>query len=81
VEGAKQLLAASAAGRGSTEIDSFGPNMIFAREMLQAGQRDAVLSFLEQCRTFWKDDLGRLDVWEAAIRKGQMPDFGDSLRL
>lgn len=55
--------------------------MIFAREMLQVSQRDAVLSFLEQCRVFWKGDFGKLDVWEAAIRSGQMPDFGDALRL
>jgi hypothetical protein len=74
-------LAASGAGRGAPEINSFGPNMIFAREMLQVSQRDAVLSFLEQCRVFWKGDFGKLDVWEAAIRSGQMPDFGDALRL
>jgi hypothetical protein len=79
-EGAKQRLAASGAGRGAPEINSWGPNMIFAREMLEAGQRDAVLSFLEQCRTFWKDDFGKLDVWETAIRDGKMPDFGDALR-
>ncbi len=70
-----------AAGRtpGSPQLDSFGPSMSFAREMLEAGERETVLEYLKRCRSFWKADQGRLDRWTQEIEEGRIPDFGPSL--
>jgi hypothetical protein len=71
-----------AAGRtpGSPQINSFGPSMILAKEMLEAGERETVLDYLRLCRSFWKADEGRLDRWTLDIKAGRTPDFGPSLR-
>ena len=53
--------------------------MSFAREMLEAGEREPVLEYLRLCRSFWKADEGRLDRWTQEIKEGRIPDFGTSL--
>ena len=53
--------------------------MSFAREMLEAGEREPVLEYLRPCRSFWKADEGRLDRWTQEIKEGRIPDFGTSL--
>ena len=37
------------------------PNMQLAQEILDAGDRDSVVAFLEACRPLWTFDQGRLD--------------------
>jgi len=74
----KHLLLAGQTG-GSPTLDTFGPNMSLARELLKIGERETVLQYLEQCRRFWKDDHGRLDVWSATVNKSGIPDFGANL--
>lgn len=61
---------------GSPQLDSFGPVMSLAREMLLAGEREAVLDYIERTRRFWKADFGATAIWESAIRLGQTPGFG-----
>ena len=53
--------------------------MALARLLLDAGERDAVLEFLELCGEFWKLDRGLLDSWTAAVRAGETPFFGVNL--
>ena len=67
-----------AAGRtpGSPQLDTFGPNMRLAEALLQAGERDVVLEYFDECRAFWRMDDGDLDQWSEMVRAGQMPDFG-----
>jgi hypothetical protein len=72
-------LHAAGATPGSPQLDSFGPNMALAKALLARGKRDAVLSYLDQCGEFWKDDYGALGKWRAAIEKGEPPDFGANL--
>lgn len=62
---------------GSANLDSFGPNMQLARELLEKGQREVVLQYLELCGRFWKRDL--LTTWTADIKAGKIPDFGANL--
>lgn len=64
---------------GSPQLDTFGPNMLLAKALLERGQRDAVLTYLEQCRKFWEDGLGQLDEWKAEIGRGETPDFKANL--
>ena len=76
---AKSRLLAAGKTPGSPQLDSFGPNMTLAKELLQKGEKDAVLQYFELCRKFWKMDHGALDRWEAQIRAGSVPDFGANL--
>jgi len=67
------------AGRtpGSPTLNSYGPDMTLARELLAKGESAVVLEYLELCRRFWKGSgAHQLDQWSQAIREGRTPDFG-----
>jgi hypothetical protein len=74
----KYLLAAGGT-KGSPQLNSFGPNVSLAKELLEKGQSAVVLDFLAECRNFWRMDRGRLDQWSTAIRAGETPDFRSNL--
>ena len=76
---ARARLLASGKTQGSPQLNSFGPNMSLAKELVEAGDRDAVLAFFELCRPFWKMDRGSLDRWSTQVTAGTMPDFGGNL--
>ncbi len=76
---AGQYLMNAATTPGSPQLDSFGPNMTLARELLLRGQFAVVGAFLEQCRSFWKIDHGNLDAWTESVRRGKIPDFKANL--
>jgi tetratricopeptide (TPR) repeat protein len=59
---------------GSPQLNSFGPTMQLAKELVQLGQTASALEYLEQCRRFWKSGATWLDLWEAKIRSGQVPN-------
>lgn len=69
------------AGRspGSPTRMSFGPNMALAKELLDAGEKEVVLQYLELCGKFWKSGKERLSEWRATIKDGKTPDFGANL--
>ena len=60
---------------GSPQLSSFGPSMPLAKKLLEADKKDAVLQYLQECRTFWKMDNGLIDSWMLEIKKGNVPDF------
>ena len=70
-----------AAGRtsGSPNLNSFGPNMTLARDLLRRGRKDVVLEYLNLCAVFWKSGQSKLTVWKEDIRAGREPDFGANL--
>ncbi|MBX3227674.1 MAG: hypothetical protein KIT84_15065 [Labilithrix sp.] len=41
---------------GSPQLDSFGPDFELARALLAAGEREAVLDYIEDCKRFWKGE-------------------------
>ncbi len=79
VEKAKQFLLAAGKTPGSPQLNSFGPNMALARDLLAVGEAGTVTQYLDLCGEFWKLDRGRLDAWKAEIRQGRTPDFGANL--
>ncbi len=79
VETAKEHLLAAGRTRGSPQLDSYGPNMMLARELLEVGEREAVLQYLELCGVFWKCDVGCLDIWRDLIKQGRTPNFSANL--
>ena len=75
VPGAVEALHASGATPGSPQLNSFGPTMQLAIALLEAGERDAVLHYLEQCASFWKMGGSLLAIWRRKIVAGEMPNF------
>jgi hypothetical protein len=60
---------------GSPQLDNFGPGMGLANDLLNLGERDAVLEFIDLCRKFWAPGQEDLSEWERIIKSGEIPDF------
>jgi hypothetical protein len=76
---AKRYLLEAGKSPGSPQMNSFGPNMSLARDLLEKGERETVLQYFELCRKFWKMGQGDLDQWTKEVKAGQIPDFGANL--
>jgi hypothetical protein len=63
---------------GSPQLGDYGPDMTLAAELLQCGQRQAVLEYLESCEKFWfnRGKAPPLREWANVVRGGGTPDFG-----
>jgi tetratricopeptide (TPR) repeat protein len=70
----------SAAISGNPHLDTYGPNMMLAKELLEKGERKSVLEYFDRCGKFWTEDDGKLEEWRSAVLSGKNPDFGDNLR-
>ena len=76
---AKAHLADSARIAGGGTLSSFGPNLGLANDLLERGERAAVLEYLEACRTFWTYPRSPLERWIRELREGGRPDFSGQL--
>jgi len=77
--GAATELLAAGHTRGSPQLNSFGPNMRLAKALLEAGERAAVLEYLQACESFWALGHRQLQDWADLVRTGDVPDFGANL--
>jgi TonB family protein len=77
---AREQLLDSARTPGSPQLRSIGPTMWLAKELLEKGEKDAVLEYLTLCRAFWTTGGLSLSAWSQAVTDGRTPDFGLSLR-
>lgn len=71
IEEAKKHLMQSIDVNPSAVMESFGPNMELAGDLLKQGEKDTVLSYLDGCAEFWKDEP--LQLWKTKIRENKMP--------
>lgn len=78
IETATNELFLAAKTPGSPQLDSFGPNMTLARDLIEKGQTESVINFLIECKRFWYDHQ-KVDEWIKAIQSGKMPDFRANL--
>ena len=71
------------AGRttGSPQLNSFGPNMMLAKRLLEKGEVEVVLEYLKLCKGFWYWYLRIWSTrkWKKAISNGIQPNFGANL--
>ena len=74
---AQEHLLAAGKTQGSPQLNSFGPNMTLAKELLEKGERQAVLEYFKLCEKFWKRD--NLEAWTQEVQAGKIPDFGANL--
>jgi len=79
LEGAKRHLLRSARTAGDPALCTGGPNMSLAKELLDRGERRAVIEYLHLCGEFWETNDHRAEQWAYAIAQGQVPDFGPNL--
>lgn len=81
IETAKLHLLKAADTPGSPQLNSFGPNMLLAKRLLEAGEKEVVLTYIDKCRKFWKFIFSTLPArrWKKAINKGDIPTFGGNL--
>ena len=78
-EEAKKHLIAAGKSPGSPQMNSFGPNMMLAKALLEAGEKETVIEYFKLCKTFWRMDRGRLDEWIILVKAGRIPRFGTNL--
>jgi len=81
IEQAKKRLIEAGKTTGSPQLNSFGPSMALANELLQKGEEDVVLEYFELCSKFWKRarNIQKLNKWSAEVKEGKIPDFGPNL--
>jgi hypothetical protein len=66
--------------KASPQMDSFGPDMTLANELLKKGETETVLKYFELCAKFWDMEKGSLAKWKKQIADGETPDFGPNMR-
>jgi hypothetical protein len=76
---AKRYLLEAGNTPGSPQLNSFGPNMRLAKELLARGEREVVIQYFGLCGKFWKFHQERLDNWKEIVIKGGTPNFGANL--
>ena len=76
---AKRYLIESSQAPSSPQLQVYGPHMILADALLDLGEKDVVLKYLNSLRTIWTENDGRIDSWIASINGGERPYFGLNL--
>lgn len=77
VSGAKQYLLDSSGPLAAKDVSMSGPTMVLAKELLEQGERDAVLQYLDNSLSLWTRGESVLQIWIADIKKGKTPNFGN----
>ena len=90
VAAAKQYLIAAGRTPGSPQLNSFGPEMTLAQELLNRGEKQVVLDFLDLVAKFWatpkpntqrrflglyKQHAAKIQHWKKEIRAGKKPSL------
>lgn len=66
------LCLAARVGR-SPRLSSYGPMMSLAQALLEEGEREAVIDYLNHCKKFWRSGTKRLTNWVGEIETGRSP--------
>ena len=82
LERSKEYLIKSAETPGSPELNSFGPSFILAKELLQEGEKEIVLDYLDLIARFWakpgqRSSPGKIEMlekWKEEINAGKIPN-------
>ena len=80
IEEAKKYLIAAGKTKGSPQLNSFGPNITLAKELLEKGETEVVIQYLDLCNNFWTSEFSNVDEWKKIIQKGEIPQFGAHLK-
>jgi hypothetical protein len=72
---AKTHLLAAASTTGTPSLNSAGPDMELADELLALGEIEAVSEYLNKCRRFWHKGSQLIDRWLSEIGRGDRPNL------
>jgi hypothetical protein len=75
IDAATQFLLLAGKSTGSPQLNTFGPQLILANELLKRGRVDVVKAYLQDIKSFWEGDRGKVDAWLTALDKGDKPDL------
>ena len=79
VDEAKSRLILAGKTTGSPQLNSFGPNMLLAKELLERGETEVVLEYFELCKKFWTSPNRKLEQWADDVKSNRIPQFGGNL--
>jgi hypothetical protein len=79
VSEAKERLLAAGRVPGSPTLNSYGPDMLLAKELIEKGERQAAVEYFDLCAKFWARHEEKLSQWKETVAQGGMPDFGFNL--
>ena len=79
VDEAKSRLLLAGQTDGSPQLNSFGPNMLLAKELLELGETEVVLEYFELCKEFWSSPRRQLEQWTDDVKANRAPQFGANL--
>src|SRR5207237_582135 len=74
----RELHEAGRAPKGPA-LETFGPGLRLAQDLLAAGRADAVLEYLELCASFWTHGSEFIAYWKHEIRGGRRPNLAADL--
>ena len=74
---AKQYLLDSSGPDAEKDVSFSGPTMVLAKELLEKGESDAVLQYLQNCLSLWPRGESALQFWMADVKNGKTPNFGN----
>lgn len=72
---AATFLQRSGKSTGSPQLNSFGPDLSLANELLKQGQADAVRAYLSDIKRFWTMGSAQVDEWLIALDRGERPEL------
>lgn len=76
---AKHFLLEAGKTPGSPQLDSFGPDMSLAKNLLEKGEREIIIEYFEFCAKFWNSGGDKLTEWKTAVLNKETPKFGPNL--
>lgn len=79
IDDAASYLEIAGSTTGSPQLDSFGPDFVLARKLLEHGKKESVLRYLDLCTRFWDSGQDQLKEWKVLVTAGLIPsshDFG-----
>jgi hypothetical protein len=77
LQSAKQYLLDSSGAQAGKDVALSGPTMILAKELLEQGEREAVIQYLNNCLILWPHGDNVLQIWIEDVKKGKTPNFGN----
>jgi len=75
IEDAANYLLESGKSTGSPQLDSFGPELDLANELLKHGRHEDVKTYLNDISSFWEMNDGSIDRWIREIDRGERPEL------
>lgn len=75
IDEAVKYLLASGKSTGSPQLDTFGPELDLANELLKLGKKEEVKAYLLDISSFWEMDDGSVDRWVKEIANGELPEL------